>query len=75
VPGDVTVNGKRIRAVFQVTKTSCVFAFNRVTGEPLWPVQERPVPQSSTPGEQTSPTQPFPKKPAPFDRQGFSEND
>jgi len=75
VLADITRNGKKIKAVFQVTKTAFVFAFNRVTGEPLWPIEERPVPASSTPGEQASPTQPFPTKPAPFDRQGFSEND
>ncbi len=75
VLADVTVNGKKIKAVLQVGKTSFVYAFDRVTGEPLWPIEERPVPKSDTPGERSSPTQPFPTKPAPFDRQGFSEAD
>jgi quinoprotein glucose dehydrogenase len=75
VLADVTVNGKKIKAVLQVGKTAFLFAFNRVTGEPIWPIEERPVPQSDTPGERSSPTQPFPTKPAPFDRQGFTEDD
>jgi quinoprotein glucose dehydrogenase len=75
VLADVTVNGKKIKAVLQVGKTAFLFAFDRVTGEPIWPIEERPVPQSDTPGERSSPTQPFPTKPAPFDRQGFSEDD
>ena len=49
--------------------------FDRVTGEPVWPIVEKPVPRSDVPGERTSPTQPFPTKPAPFDRQGVTEND
>ena len=52
-----------------------LFVFNRETGEPIWPIVERPVPQSDVPKEQSSPTQPFPTKPAPFDRQGVAEND
>lgn len=72
---DVTVNGKRIKAVLQLGKTGFVYSFDRVTGAPIWPIVERPVPQSDTPGERTSPTQPFPTKPAPFDRQGFTEAD
>jgi quinoprotein glucose dehydrogenase len=75
VLADVTVNGKKIKAVLQVGKTAFLFAFDRVTGEPIWPIEERPVPQSDTPGERSSPTQPFPTKPAPFDRQGFTEDD
>jgi quinoprotein glucose dehydrogenase len=75
VLGDVVQKGKKIKAVFQITKTAFLFAFNRVTGEPLWPIEERPVPKSDTPGEETWPTQPFPTKPAPFDRQGFTEAD
>ena len=51
------------------------FVFDRVTGHPIWPIEERPVPQSTIPGERTSPTQPFPTKPAPFDRQGVTEAD
>ena len=61
------------RAVVQVTKQAFAFAFDRVTGEPIWPIEECPVPQSRTPGEKTSPTQPFPTKPPAFDRQGATE--
>lgn len=61
---DVTVNGRRIPAVFQATKQAILYAFNRVTGEPIWGFQERPVPASKVPGEKLSPTQPFPIKPA-----------
>lgn len=67
---DITVDGRPIKAVVQVTKQSFAFVFDRVTGKPVWPIEERPVPQSETPGERTSPTQPFPTKPPPFDRQG-----
>ena len=59
----------------QPTKHAFLFVFNRETGEPIWPIEERPVPQSDVPKERTSPTQPFPTKPAPFDRQGITEND
>jgi quinoprotein glucose dehydrogenase len=72
---DITVNGQKIKAVAQVTKQAFVFVFDRVTGKPVWPIEERPVPQSDVPGEKSSPTQPFPTKPAPFDRQGLSESD
>ncbi|MBI4886028.1 MAG: PQQ-binding-like beta-propeller repeat protein [Acidobacteria bacterium] len=75
VLADITVAGRRIRAVVQVTKQAFAFVFDRVTGQPVWPIEERPVPQSATPGEQTSPTQPFPTKPPPFDRQGVSVDD
>ena len=66
---DITVDGRPIRAVAQVTKHGFVFVFDRVTGEPVWPIEERPVPASDIPGERASPTQPFPTKPPPFDRQ------
>jgi Glucose dehydrogenase len=72
---DIQVNGKPVKAVVQVTKQGFCFVFDRVTGKPIWPIEERPVPQSMAPGERTSPTQPFPTKPAPFDRQGVTEND
>lgn len=72
---DVTVDGKPIKAVAQVTKQAFTFVFDRVTGKPVWPIVERPVPQSTVPGEKTSPTQPFPTKPLPFDRQGTSIDD
>jgi quinoprotein glucose dehydrogenase len=52
-----------------------LFVFNRETGEPIWPIEERPVPQSDVPKERTSRTQPFPTKPLPFDRHGITEND
>ena len=52
----------------QVSKQGFVYVFDRRTGEPVWPIEERPVPQSTVPGEKTSPTQPFPTKPPAFDR-------
>ncbi len=58
----------------QVTKQAFTYVFNRETGEPVWPMEERPVPQSNVPLEQTSPTQPFPTKPAAFDYQGYSDD-
>ena len=72
---DITVDGRKIKAVAQVTKQAFTFVFDRVTGRPVWPIEERPVPQSDVPGERTAPTQPYPTKPAPFDRQGMSESD
>ena len=72
---DITVDGKKIKAVAQVTKQAFTFVFDRATGRPVWPIEERAVPQSSVPGEKTSPTQPFPTKPAPFDRQGMTTDD
>lgn len=73
--GDIVVNGKKTKVVVQVTKMAFVFVFDRVTGQPIWPIEERPVPKSTVPGEYTSPTQPFPTKPAPFDRQGLTVDD
>jgi quinoprotein glucose dehydrogenase len=72
---DVTVNGRRVKAVVQLTKQAFAYAFDRETGEPLWPIEERPVPTSDVPGEWTAPTQPFPTRPAAYDRQGVSEED
>jgi quinoprotein glucose dehydrogenase len=72
---DMQVNGRTVKAVAQPTKHAFLFVFNRETGEPIWPIEERAVPQSDVPKERTSPTQPFPTKPAPFDRQGISESD
>jgi quinoprotein glucose dehydrogenase len=72
---DITVEGRRIRSVVQLTKQAFAFVFDRVTGQPVWPIEDRPVPQSKTPGEQTSPTQPFPTKPPAFDRQGVTLDD
>ena len=73
--GDITVDGKTIKAVMQPSKTGFLYVFDRETGEPVWPIEERPVPQSEIASESLSPTQPFPTKPAPFDRQGISEDD
>lgn len=69
---DLEVEGRPgiTKMVVQLTKQAFAFAFDRATGEPIWPIEERPVPQSTTPGEKTSPTQPFPTKPPAFDRQG-----
>jgi quinoprotein glucose dehydrogenase len=72
---DVTLNGRRIPAVVQTTKQAFTYAFNRVTGEPLWPIDERPVPQSLVPGEKLSSTQPFPTKPAAYEMQGLTTDD
>jgi quinoprotein glucose dehydrogenase len=72
---DVTVDGKKKKIVAMVTKQGFTYVFDRVTGEPVWPILERPVPQTTVPGEKSSPTQPFPTKPLPFDRQGTSLDD
>jgi len=72
---DMTVNGRTVKALAQPSKQAFLFVLNRETGEPIWPIEERPVPQSDVPKERTSPTQPFPTKPAPFDLQGITEND
>ena len=72
---DLTVNGKKIKALAQVNKTAFTFVFDRTNGQPVFPIEERPVPKGSVPGEWYSPTQPIPSKPAPFDRQGVTEND
>jgi quinoprotein glucose dehydrogenase len=68
-------NGRNIDAIAQPTKQGFLFVFNRATGEPLWPVEERPVPQSDVPGENSWPTQPFPTRPPAFARQSFTEKD
>jgi glucose dehydrogenase len=73
--GTITVDGRRIRAVIQVTKQSFTYVLDRITGKPVWPIVERPVPQSTVPGEHSSPTQPIPTKPPPFDRQGVAMDD
>jgi glucose dehydrogenase len=70
---DVTVNGRPIKGLFQATKQAFLYALDRETGEPIWPIEERPVPQSNVPGERLSATQPFPTRPAPFDLQGRTE--
>ncbi len=71
----VTHDGKKIDAVAQGAKHGLLFVFNRVTGEPLWPIEERPVPQSDLIGEKAWPTQPFPTRPEPLMRQRYTEAD
>jgi quinoprotein glucose dehydrogenase len=75
VLADIAVDGRSIKAVVQVTKQGFAFVFDRVTGQPVWPIEERPVPRSTTAGEETSPTQPFPTKPPAFERQGVTIDD
>ena len=72
---DITQNGQTVRAVAQPTKQAFLYVFNRETGQPIWPIVERPVEQTDVPGEKTSPTQPFPTKPPAYDRQGFTVDD
>ena len=70
---DINVEGRAIKAVAQISKQGFTYVFDRVTGEPVWPIEERRVPQSTVPGEQLSATQPFPTKPPPFEPQGISD--
>lgn len=72
---EITVNGRRVKAVAQVSKQGFVYVFDRATGAPIWPIEERPVPASDVPGERASRTQPFPTLPPPFERQGFTDAD
>ena len=72
---DIRVNGRTIKAVAQPTKQAFLYVFDRVTGQPVWPIEERPVPQGDTPGEKYSATQPFPTRPAAYARQGLSVDD
>lgn len=72
---DIRQHGQLTKAVAQVSKQGFVFVFNRATGEPIWPIEEQPVPESRVPGEQASKTQPIPTKPLPFDLQGLSDDD
>jgi quinoprotein glucose dehydrogenase len=72
---DVTVDGRRRKIVAQSTKQGWLYVFDRVTGEPIWPIVETPVLQSEVPGEVTSPMQPIPTKPAPYAQQGLVEQD
>ncbi len=72
---DVTVNGRRRKILAQSTKQGFLYVLDRVTGEPIWPIVERPVLQSDVPGEQTSPTQPIPTRPAPYAQQGLQASD
>jgi quinoprotein glucose dehydrogenase len=72
---DVTINGKTIKAVAQPTKQAFLYVFNRETGEPIWPIVEKPVEKGTVPGEWYSPTQPFPTKPAAYETQGLVVDD
>jgi len=71
----ITVDGKRIDAVVQLTKQGWAFVFDRVTGRPVWPIEERPVPRSAVPGEASWPTQPMPTRPPAFESQGVTLDD
>ena len=71
---DITVDDRSIKAVAQISKQGFTYVFDRITGEPVWPIEERAVPQSTVPGEQLSLTQPFPTKPAAFEPQGISDD-
>jgi len=72
---DITVDGRRVNAVAQVSKQGFVYVFDRKTGVPVWPIEERPVAQSAAPGERAAKTQPFPTRPPPFDRQSMLDDD
>lgn len=72
---DINVDGQHVQAVAQVTKQGFCFVFDRRNGAPVWPIEERPVPTSTIESEHASPTQPFPTKPPPFERQGLSDDD
>ena len=73
---DINVDGREIKAIAQVSKQGFTYVFDRATGEPVWPIEERPVDtETNVPGEVVWPTQPFPTKPAPFDGQGVSIDD
>ncbi len=72
---DLTVDGKQIKAIALPTKQGWIYTFDRATGQPVWPIEERPVEKGTVPGEWYSPTQPFVTKPPPFERQGVTEND
>ena len=72
---DINVNGKPIKAVALPSKEAFLYVFDRITGQPVWPIEEKPVPQSDVPGEKTSPTQPFPTKPPAYARQAVTVDD
>src|SRR5262245_43372887 len=72
---DINVNGKPIKAVALPSKEAFLYVFDRFTGQPVWPIEEKPVPQSTVPGEKTSPTQPFPTKPPAYARQAVKIED
>jgi quinoprotein glucose dehydrogenase len=72
---DITVNGRMVKAVAQPTKQGVLYVFDRVTGQPVWPIEERPVPKGDVPGEWYSPTQPFPTRPPAYERTAVSTDD
>jgi len=72
---DLTVDGRAVKAVGQPTKQGWIYVFDRITGKPVWPIEERPVEKGTVPGEWYSPTQPFVTKPPPFERQGVAIDD
>src|SRR5204863_78553 len=72
---DIVVNGRAIKAVAQPTKQAVLYVFDRATGDPVWPIEERPVARGDVPGEWYSPTQPFPTKPPAYDRNGVAVDD
>jgi quinoprotein glucose dehydrogenase len=72
---DLNVDGRPVKAVAQATKQGFLYVFDRVTGKPIWPIEERPVPQTDVPGEKTARTQPFPTKPPAYSRNGVLESD
>jgi quinoprotein glucose dehydrogenase len=72
---DITINGRTVKALAQPSKQAFLYVFNRETGEPIWPIEERPVTKGDTPGEWYSPTQPFPTRPPAYDGQGLSIDD
>ena len=72
---DITINGRIVKAVAQPTKQAFLYVFDRVTGQPIWPIEEKPVEKGDVPGEWYSPTQPFPTKPPAYDLQGVLTDD
>ena len=72
---DITVDGNKIKGLAQVSKQGFVYVLDRVTGQPVWPIEERLVPASNVPGERAAATQPFPTRPAAFEIQGVNEED
>src|SRR6187397_2171111 len=72
---DIAINGRTVKAVAQPTKQGFLYVFDRVTGQPIWPIEEKPVPQGDTPGEKYSKTQPIPSKPVAYNRQGLAVDD
>ena len=70
---DITVNGRPVKAVLAMTKAAMMYVLDRTTGQPVWPIEERPAPKGDVPGEWYSPTQPYPTKPPAYDLQGVTE--